>query len=194
MKILSRRIHLVVWLIVFSMVSAWSIEIYLSTSPGQPFGHTQMAHIVGWVGLVLIGLTFVYPIKRRLHPNQVWPKQWFEVHQVLGIAGPFLILIHSGFHFHALVPVLALVAMAFVVFSGITGQAIHHLAFQALYQQRHELSAQGLSEEAIESRLHNLVMQAETLRAWRCFHGPLTFTFVVLTLVHIGGALYYGGL
>ena len=194
MRTLSRRIHLVVWLIVFSMVSAWAIEIYLSTSPDQPFGHTKMAHIVGWVGLVMIGLTFVYPIKRRLHPNQVWPKKWFEIHQVLGIAGPFLILIHSGFHFHALVPVLALVAMALVVFSGITGQAIHYLAFQTLYQQRHELLAQGLSEEAVESRLHDLVMEVETLRAWRCLHGPLTLTFVVLTLVHIGGALYYGGL
>ena len=194
MTTLSHRIHLVIWLIVISMICAWAVEALLSASPQQPFGHTQMAHAVGWMGLVMIALTFVYPIKRWLHPNHVWPKTWFEVHQVLGIAGPLLILVHSGLHYHALVPVFALIAMILVVFSGITGQAIHYLAFQTLYKQRHELAEQGLSEDMVESRLHELAMQEETLRWWRCVHGPLTFTFVVLTLLHVGGALYFGGL
>ena len=194
MTTLSRRIRLVICLIVIGMTGAWAVELLLSASPTQLFGHTQMAHIVGWVGVGMIALTFVYPIKRRLHPNEVWPKIWFDVHQALGIAGPLLILVHSGVHYHALVPVLALIAMILVVFSGITGQAIHYLAFQTLYTQRHELADQGLSEEMVESRLHELAMQEESLRWWRCFHGPLTLTFVVLTLLHIGGALFFGGL
>ena len=194
MTTLSRRIRLVIWLIVIAMTGAWVTEVLLSPTPAQPFGHTQMAHIVGWVGFGMIALTFVYPIKRRLHPNEVWPKVWFDVHQALGIAGPLLILVHSGVHYHALVPVLALIAMILVVFSGITGQAIHYLAFQTLNKQRHELADQGLSEEMVKTRLHELAMQEESLRWWRCFHGPLTFTFVVLTLLHIGGALYFGGL
>ncbi len=193
MTTLSHRIHLVVGLIATAMIGAWALEVLLSATPDRPFGHTQMAHIVGWVGFVMIALTFVYPIKRRLHPNQVWPKTWFEIHKSLGIAGPLLILVHSGLHFHAIVPVLALIAMIIVVLSGITGQALHHLAFQTLNKQRHDLATEGLSEEAVESRLHDLAMQEETLRGWLCVHGPFTLTFVVLTLIHIGGALYYGG-
>ncbi len=142
----------------------------------------------------MIALTFVYPIKRRLHPNDVWPKQWFDVHQIFGIIGPLFILVHSGAHFHAAVPVLALIAMLLVVFSGITGQALHYFAFRTLHEQRHKLAEQGLTEDVVESRLHALALQAETLRSWRCVHGPLTWTFVLLTLIHVGGALYFGGL
>ncbi len=193
MNSISRRTHLVIWLSVVAVAIALALEFLLSTKPGRPFGHTQIAHIVGWVGLVMISLTFVYPIKRRLHPNTVWPKEWFEIHQFFGIVGPLLILIHSGVHFHALVPVLALIAMLLIVFSGITGQALHYFAFRTLYERRHELSEEGLTKETIDSRIHDLALQEETLRSWRCVHGPVTWTFVVLTLIHVGGALYFGG-
>lgn len=194
MTALSRRIQLVIWIIVAAIVLAFATEFLLSSGSERPFGHTQVAHVVGWVGTALIGLTFVYPFQRWRHPNQIWPKQWFQVHLVLGMIGPLLILVHAGIHFHAMVPVLALVAMVLVVFSGITGQALHYLAFRTLYEQRHELAKQGLTNEAIESRLHNLALQEETLRWWRCVHGPLTWTFVAMTLIHIGGAVYFGGL
>ena len=191
---LSRRILLVVGLIIVSVAVALTIEYLLSARPGRAFGHTQVAHVVGWVGVVMIALTFVYPVKRWLHPNAIWPKKWFQVHQVFGILGPLLIFVHTGAHFHARVPVFALVSMILVVFSGITGQALHYYAFRTLYDRRHELAAQGLTEVAIESHLHNLALQEEALRWWRCLHGPLTWTFVVLTLLHIGGAVYFGGL
>ncbi len=194
MTIISHRIHLIVWLLVVAVAAALSIELMLSENPGRLFGHTQMAHIVGWLGLLMITLTLVYPIKRRLHPNDVWPKQWFKVHQIFGILGPLLILVHSGTHFHAAVPVLALIAMLLVVFSGITGQALHYFAFRTMHEQRHKLAEQGLTQEAVESRLRALAQQAETLRSWRCVHGPFTWTFILLTLIHVGGALYFGGL
>ncbi|GJL61625.1 hypothetical protein [Candidatus Nitrospira salsa] len=193
MNTISRRRQIIIWMSIALISIALAIEFMLSSQPERPFGHTQVAHVVGWLGFGMIALTFVYPIKRWLHPNQVWPKDWFQIHQIMGIAGPLLIVVHSGAHFHAAVPVLALVALLLVVFSGITGQALHYLAFRTLYEQRHELAAQGLTEEAVESHLHNLALEEETLRSWRCVHGPLTVTCVVLTLIHIGGALYFGG-
>ncbi len=126
MPSLSRRTAFVFGLVCVTVMSAFFLEYFLSTTSRRPFGHTKMAHLVGWIGMGLIGLTFVYPLKRWWCPNRVWPKRWFQVHMVSGILGPLLIIVHAGAHFHAWVPILALVAMLLVVISGIVGQALHH--------------------------------------------------------------------
>jgi len=194
MPTLSRRTALVFGLVSLTIISAFLLELFLSTTPSRPFGHTQMSHLVGWMGLGFIGLTFAYPLKRWRHPNQVWPKRWFQIHIVCGILGPLFIFIHAGAHFHAWVPILALVAMVLVVMSGIVGQSLHYWAFQKLYEGRHQMAFEGMPEEIIEARLHDLALQEEALRWWRCLHGPLTWSFVALVLFHIGGAVFFGGL
>lgn len=193
MPSLSSRTSLVVGLTVASVVSAVLLEYLLSARGPRSFGHTQVAHLVGWTGLIFIGLTFVYPFKRWMYPNQVWSQRWFHVHIVFGILGPLVIFVHAGAHFHAWVPIMALIAMVLVVMSGITGQALHYLAFRTLYERRHELAFEGMTEEAIDAHLHDLALQEETLRWWKCLHGPFTWSFVSLTLLHIGGVLFFGG-
>ncbi len=194
MTAFSRRTVLVVVLVIAVVVGAFAIEFALSPGAPQPFGHRQAGHVVGWIGLAMILLVFAYPIRKRFGPKKGWPKGWFQVHKGLGILGPVLILIHSGAHFHAIVPVLALIAMCLVVLSGITGQGLHYLALRTLNEQRRELAHQGYDDAEVDSRLHDLVSREETFRLWQCIHAPLTATFVVLMLMHIGGALYFGGL
>lgn len=194
MASLSRRTIGVLGLVCFTILSALVLEYVLTATPSRPFGHTQTAHLVGWMGLGIIGLTFVYPLKRWWHPNQIWPKRWFHVHMGAGILGPLIIFVHAGVHFHAWVPILALVTMILVVVSGIVGQALHYWMFQLLYERRHQQEFEGLPEEAIEARLHDLALQEKALRWWKCLHGPLIWSFIALTVLHIGGALFYGGL
>ncbi len=194
MSLLTRRTVIVAGLVLTAIAAAFALEFFLSPMPDRPFGHTQTGHAVGWAGLLLILLVFAYPIRKRLAEDRRWPKGWFQIHKVFGILGPMLILIHSGAHFHALVPVLALLAMGLVVLSGITGQVLHHLALRTLNEQRRELMHQGFPEVEVETRLHDLASQEEVFRLWQCIHAPLTATFVVLLLMHIGGALYFGGL
>lgn len=194
MPTLSRRSTLVFGLVCVTIMGAFLLEYVLSTTPSRPFGHTQVAHLVGWIGLGFIGLTFGYPLKRWWHPNQVWPKRWFQIHVLCGIVGPLIILVHAGAHFHAWVPIWALVAMVLVVISGIVGQALHHWAFQQLYERRHQRTLEHMPEAVVEAQLHDLALDVEALRWWKCLHGPLTWSFLVLTLLHIGGALYFGGL
>lgn len=194
MAFISRRIILILFVVVLIVLGAFYFEEWLTALSPRPFGHTQRAHLVGWMGLMLIGLTFVYPYKRRRFPNQVWPKRWFQIHIVCGLLGPAVIFLHSGAHFHAWVPILALGAMVLVVMSGITGQAVHYLAFRALYESRHEMAAEGMSEDSIDHRLQGLAREEALFRWWKCLHGPLTWSFVLLTLLHIGGALFFGGL
>ena len=190
---LSRRTSFVLGLASVTVVSALTLEYFLGAGAARPFGHTQIAHLVGWTGLVFIGLTLVYPLRRWMYPNQVWSQRWFQVHIVSGIVGPLVIFVHAGAHFHAWVPIMALIAMVLVVMSGITGQALHYLAFRNLYERRHELAFEGMAEESIDAHLRDLALQEETLRWWKCLHGPLTWSFLSLTLLHIGGALFFGG-
>lgn len=188
-----RRTRLVAGLAVAAAVAAFLLEYVLSQWSDRPFGHTQEGHLLGWLGLIMILVVFAYPAQKRLRPNHVWSKPWLYLHEILGILGPLVILVHSGAHFHALVPVLALLALALVVLSGVAGQVLHTLAFRTLYDKRHALAQQGMTEEAIEARLQELASQEGILRWWPWVHVPLTAAFVVLTLMHIGGALYFGG-
>jgi hypothetical protein len=169
-------------------------EAMLSLDAATPFGHTRYGHAVGWLGLALTTLVFIYPYRKRHAPERQWPRGWFRVHMVAGVAGPLLIFIHSGAHYHAVVPILAMGAMVIVVLSGIVGQGIHAYVVRTLHEERRRFQQHGLSEADIEIRLHDMASQEETFRLWQAIHAPMTLAFVLLTVVHIAGALFFGGL
>lgn len=194
MSSITRRAAIVSTLVMTAIAVALTVGFLLSPRPGQSFGHTQTGHIVGWAGMALILPIFAYPIRKRLAQDRHWPKFWFQAHMVFGVLGPLLILVHSGAHFHAIVPVLAMIAMGLVVLSGITGQVLHQLALRTLHEQRRELAHAGLPEAEIQSRLHDQANEEVVFRVWQCIHAPLTATFVILMLMHVAGALYFGGL
>lgn len=193
MSRVTRRGALVGVVMVTAVLVALWLEYALSPFPGQHLGHTQTGHILGWIGFFLILSTFAYPAQKRLRPNQIWSRPWLYMHEILGVLGPLLILVHSGSHFHAVVPDMALLALGLVVISGIIGAVLHTLAFRTLYERRHEVAQEGLDDAATDARLHELVAQEGLLRWWPWVHVPLTAVFVVLTVMHIGGALYFGG-
>jgi hypothetical protein len=169
------------------------IEVLITFQSDWPFGHTQLGHVVGWLGLAIILLVFVYSIKKRSSRKTGWPKGWFFVHKVAGIVGPMLILVHAGPHFHALVPMLALVTMGIVVVSGVIGLVVHRQAVGLLKHSRKELLSQGLSDEEVEDRLYGLASGEEIFRVWQMIHAPLVVLFIALAMAHVFGALYFGG-
>lgn len=194
MPSLTRRILLVAGAIIAAASLSLGVEIVLSLRSRWPFAHSGHGHVLGWFGFFLILLTYVYPWKKRYGAKGVWPKNWFTVHMVAGVLGPMLILIHSGWHLHAGVPVLALAAMIGVVVSGVVGKTIHHATVRMLSDQRHKLAEQGLTKVKIEQAVYEIAAREETFRVWQIIHAPLASIFIVLTLLHILGALYYGGL
>lgn len=191
---LGRRIGSVFVLTLLGIVGAFLVELLLSVNSDRHFGHTQRGHVVGWVGLAVIMLVFVYSLKKRYGLKLGTPRGWLRVHVVAGVLGPLLILVHSGTHFHALVPLVTMGIMAIVVISGIVGQAIHVLALRTLNQQRRRFIEEGLTPDVVDERLDELASQEELFRWWRAIHAPLTITFVVLVALHVLGALYFGGL
>lgn len=194
MTLLFRRVVLIGASVAAAIAAAWLIEALLSVGRPSPFAHTKQGHITGWIGLGTTVLVFVYPIKKRLAKNRRWPRDWFRVHMVAGVMGPILILMHSGAHLHALVPSLALAAMAVVAVSGIVGQGVHYLALSALNDRRRQLHDEGLDPEEVEIQLHRMAAQEQAFRLWQSIHAPLTMTFLVLTALHVMGAVYFGGL
>ena len=191
---LFRRVVLIGISVTAAITAAWLVEALLSIGRPSPFAHTKQGHVLGWLGLGTTLLVFVYPVKKRLASNRRWPRDWFRVHMVAGVMGPLLILLHSGAHLHALVPSLALAAMAVVVVSGIVGQGVHYLALSALNDRRRQLRDQGMSPEEVEIQLHGMAAQEEAFRLWQSIHAPITVTFLVLTALHVMGAVYFGGL
>lgn len=193
MNPITRRSLAVTAAVIIAIGVAWGLEIFLSASPQLPYAHTPAGHHLGWLGFAVLLWTAVYPYKKHHSAHATWPKTWFYVHLAAGIVGPLLILVHAGWHLHAGVPVLALLAMAVVTLSGITGQAIHSWALRALREQRRELAQHGLSRETIDRQIETLAAQAETFRVWQIIHAPLAVIFAALALTHIVGALYFGG-
>lgn len=113
---------------------------------------------------------------------------------VAGVIGPLLIFIHSGAHYHAVVPILAMVSMVVVVVSGIVGQLVHAASLRTLNEQRHLLQHQGMSENDIDAQLHGMASQEEAFRLWQAIHAPMTLMFLVFALLHVVGALFFAGI
>ena len=194
MRPVVRRVLTVAGLVSIAVAGALLLEAFLSLETVLSFGHTRQGHLTGWIGLILILFVFVYPIRKRVGRNRTWPRGWFQVHTVAGALGPFLIVLHAGAHLHALVPILAMVAMGIVALSGIIGQAVHYLALRTLNEARRQLLQQGISPEETEARLHDEASREETFRVWQLIHAPMTLMFMVLAALHVIGVLFFGGL
>lgn len=188
------RLVAVVATSVVAVVGALAFEALLSLDKVTPFGHTPYGHGVGWAGLFITFLVFVYPLRKRASPLRRWPRGWFRVHMVAGVLGPLLIFLHSGAHYHAIVPIMAMLSMVIVVLSGIVGQLVHAFTLRSLNDQRRELQHRGLSDHDIDEQLHGMASQEEGFRLWQAIHAPMTLMFLVFTLLHVAGALFFAGI
>ncbi|HJR76910.1 MAG TPA: hypothetical protein VJ805_08045 [Nitrospiraceae bacterium] len=194
MAALHRRIVAIAAIVAVSVAAALIFELVLSIDKASPFGHTRYGRAVGWTGLGVTLLVFVYPYRKKTAPERRWPRGWFRVHMTAGVIGPLLIFLHSGAHYHALVPVLAMLAMVSVVLSGIIGQAVHAYVVRTLHEEHHRLRQKGLSDDDIDLQLHAMASREETFRLWQAIHAPMTVAFLLLSALHVAGALFFGGL
>lgn len=118
---------------------------------------------VYWIGVAggsLMLALFVYPLRKYVGfmRGLGHVKSWFWVHLCLGIAGPWLILVHSGFRIGSLNAGVALYSMCIVVVSGVIGRFIYTRIHRGLNGERTSLDAlrerAGFVEHAARSRLH----------------------------------------
>jgi hypothetical protein len=111
-----RRLLIVGGLTLFAVAGVLLFEAILTPITILSFGRTPQGQVTGWIGLAVILLVFGYPIRKRTHQNRRWPHRWLQIHMVAGVVGPLIIILHAGvLHMHAVVPILAMVAMGIVV-------------------------------------------------------------------------------
>ncbi|MCP4077268.1 MAG: transcriptional regulator [Gammaproteobacteria bacterium] len=105
---------------------------------------------LGILGGLMMLLLLVYPVRKR-KPRWKYAgsiKFWFRFHMFLGIAGPVLIILHSGYRLGSLNGSVAFFSMLIVASSGLIGRylyrRIHHglygekIQFEELYHQNED--------------------------------------------------------
>lgn len=119
----------------------------------------DVGYWLGVAGASMMLLLFSYPIRKHFRfAFGLGPvRKWLAWHMVLGIGGPLLILIHSGFRFGSLNAGVALYSMIIVASSGVVGRFIYTRINRGLHGERaalQELEVRaGLEQEGSRSRL-----------------------------------------
>jgi hypothetical protein len=150
------RGDLLLYLLLAALVaSAWQIGRRGWLSAGD-----DASYWIAVTGASMMLLLFGYPLRKRLRFMQGMGKVkwWFWLHLFLGLAGPWLILVHSTFRFGSLNAGVALISMCTVVASGVVGRFIYVRVHRGLDGERTSLDElrrrAGLVESDARSRLH----------------------------------------
>jgi len=114
------------------------------SQPGYSSG-SRTGYNIGLAGAILMLILFLYPLRKHVRwLNAAGPlREWLNLHMLLGICGPLLILFHSRFHIDSINAAVAMASMLVVAGSGIVGRFIYT-------RIHHELRGQKLA--AIELR------------------------------------------
>lgn len=110
----------------FGVVAATLIYVAAAVRSGAPRPGSWGGLGLGIGGFVLmLGTELLYSLRKRGRGRAFGSMSlWLQIHVVTGIVGPYLIVLHSGGHFHGLagwVTVMALVVMG----SGFVGRYIY---------------------------------------------------------------------
>lgn len=124
-------------LLLLGVGSAWLAGRASGLQAGSDAGY--------WIGvaggLAMLAL-FLYPLRKRLRWMRGWgsTRAWFITHMVLGLSGPWLVLVHCGFRIGSLNATVALASMTVVALSGVVGRYLYVQVHRGLSQQRTDLA------------------------------------------------------
>lgn len=126
-----------------------------------------LGYVLGIVGGSLMLVILVYPTRKRLHALAALGgvPLWFNLHKLLGITGPLIILFHANFRLGATNSNVALVCMLVVSGSGIVGRYIYSRIYDEFLGRKSTLKelqqrAQQLHENGTEIRVIPDLLQA----------------------------------
>ncbi|MBE9504646.1 MAG: hypothetical protein IME96_10765 [Proteobacteria bacterium] len=171
------------------VINAILIEVILDL-----FGVKGHRLFTGITGTLIIIISFAYSMrKRKKFITFGSPKKWLIGHEWLAIAGTFVIFVHTGTHFTALVPIITLIFMFIAFLSGLIGRYVYNNAKSELKTKKAEFKESGITEAEIEQKLWALIIASDALSKWRTVHLPIISFLVVMVLYHAVTALYFAG-
>lgn len=131
------------------LVIACLIGSFFVLASGEPiYGGSAPGLIFGTIGLGLIVVLMVYGIRKRAYRNG-WGtlEGWLHAHIYLGLIALGAGLLHSGFHFHDKVAVVALVLLVLVALSGAWGAVLYTVVPPKLGTLESHSSAAQLADQ-----------------------------------------------
>lgn len=143
------------------LASAWAAGRLLALEAGSTAGY--------WVGvaggLAMLAL-FTYPLRKRvpLLRHLGATRHWFAFHMLMGVAGPWLILVHCNFRIGSLNAAVALVSMLVVAGSGVIGRFLYRHVHQGLDGRRAELAERRARLDATHEKLAGSLALAPRVR------------------------------
>jgi len=144
---------------------AWLARLRDWYRPGDDFGY-----YLGMVGGILMLTLLLYPLRKHFRFLQPLGaiRHWFRLHMAIGILGPLLIVIHSGFTIGSLNAGVALACMLLVAGSGVLGRFIYTRIHHGLYGRKATLQEMqtelGMHEGEVRSKFHFAVKVENRLK------------------------------
>jgi len=91
-----------------------------------------------WFGIIggsMMLILLIYPLRKRFRRWAVIGsvKSWFRIHMILGLAGPVIIVFHSGFKLGSFNSSVAFFCMLTVALSGLVGRKLYEGIHHGLY-------------------------------------------------------------
>ncbi len=121
------RIQLRADLLIYAAIALLVLSAKWISAQGWYTSWSRTGYWIGVAGGVAMLLLFAYPLRKRWRLTYNWgaAKHWFVAHMVLGVMGPWLILLHSNFHIGSTNAAVALYSMLIVAASGVIGRFLY---------------------------------------------------------------------
>jgi len=154
--------RLVALLCIVAIVWGYNANLERFITPQRGLGYA-----LGIVGGSLMLIILIYPTRKRLHALNALGgiPLWFNLHKLLGVIGPLIILFHANFHLGATNSNVALFCMLVVSASGIVGRYIYSRIYDEFLGRKSTLTelqqrAKQLHENGTEIKIVPALLQA----------------------------------
>jgi hypothetical protein len=146
--------------VIYALLAALVFAAWQITQLGLFHSGDDASYWMAVVGGSMMLVLFAYPLRKHVKFMRGLGKVkwWFWFHLLMGVVGPWLILVHSTFRIGSLNAGVALYSMGIVVASGVVGRFIHVRVHRGLDGEQTSLrdlrTRAGMVEGSMRSRLH----------------------------------------
>jgi hypothetical protein len=148
---------------------------------------------LGIPGTLLIIGSLTYSLRKRKVIATGNVKSWLNMHEIGTWLGSWMVLLHAGIHFNAILPWLATIAMGVNVISGMVGKMLLARSREHVQAQREHYQLRGLSKAEVEQAVFWESVTFDAMAKWRKVHIPIFIVFAVLAIGHIVSIFLFWG-
>jgi hypothetical protein len=148
---------------------------------------------LGIPGTLLIIGSLLYSLRKRKVIASGNVKSWLKMHEIGTWLGSWMVLLHAGIHFNAILPWLATLAMGVNVISGMVGKMLLARSREHVQAQREHYQLRGLSRAEVEQAVFWEAVTFDAMAKWRKVHIPIFIAFAVLSIGHIVSIFLFWG-